>query len=101
LWTALVSLLTGLVFGLAPAWQSSPRLNLNEALRDGGRSTTESAGKRRWRNLFVITELALALMLLTGSGPIDQEPVANCNRSTWVSIVAGADNATCAAGSAL
>jgi len=67
LWTALVSLLTGLVFGLAPAWQSS-RLNLNEALRDGGRSTTESAGKRRWRNLFVITELALALMLLTGSG---------------------------------
>jgi putative ABC transport system permease protein len=67
LWTALVSLLTGLVFGVAPAWQSS-RLNLNEALRDGGRSTTESAGKRRWRNLFVITELALALMLLTGAG---------------------------------
>ena len=66
-WTALISLLTGLVFGLVPAWQSS-RLNLNEALRDGGRSTTESAGKRRWRNLFVITELALAVMLLTGAG---------------------------------
>ena len=66
-WTALVSLLTGVAFGLAPAWQSS-RLNLNEALRDGGRSTTESPGKRRWRNLFVITELALAVMLLTGAG---------------------------------
>ena len=66
-WTALISLLTGVVFGLAPAWQSS-RLNLNEALRDGGRSTTESAGKRRWRNLFVITELALAVMLVTGAG---------------------------------
>ena len=66
-WTALVSLITGLIFGLAPAWQSS-KLNLNEALRDGGRSATESAGKRRWRNLFVITELALAVMLLTGAG---------------------------------
>lgn len=66
-WTALVSLITGLVFGLTPAWQSS-RLNLNEALRDGGRNTTESLGKRRWRNLFVITELALAVMLLTGAG---------------------------------
>jgi putative ABC transport system permease protein len=66
-WTAVVSLVTGLIFGLAPAWQSS-RLNLNEALRDGGRNTTESAGKRRWRNLFVITELALAVMLLTGAG---------------------------------
>ena len=66
-WTALISLVTGVVFGLAPAWQSS-RLNLNEALRDGGRSTTESVSKRRWRNLFVITELALAVMLLTGAG---------------------------------
>jgi putative ABC transport system permease protein len=66
-WTALISLVTGVVFGLAPAWQSS-RLNLNEALRDGGRSLTESVGKRRWRNLFVITELALAVMLLTGAG---------------------------------
>ena len=66
-WTVLISLLTGVIFGLAPAWQSS-RLNLNEALRDGGRSTTESASKRRWRNVFVITELALAVMLLTGAG---------------------------------
>ena len=66
-WTVLISLITGVVFGLAPAWQSS-RLNLNEVLRDGGRSMTESARKRRWSNLFVITELALAVMLLTGAG---------------------------------
>ena len=67
LWTALVSVLTGLVCGLVPAWQSS-RLNLNEVLRDGGRSTTESAGRRRGRSILVVAELALAVMLVTGAG---------------------------------
>jgi len=67
LWTAAVTLLTGLAFGLVPAWQGS-RLNLNEVLRDGGRSSTESAGRRRGRSVLVIAELALAVMLLTGAG---------------------------------
>lgn len=67
LWTALISLLTGVVFGLVPAWQSS-RLNLNEVLRDGGRGTTESAGRRRGRSILVVAELALAVMLVTGAG---------------------------------
>jgi putative ABC transport system permease protein len=66
-WTALVSLLTGVLFGLAPAWQST-RLSLNEALKEGGRGMTESPGKRRWRNLLVISELALAVMLMIGAG---------------------------------
>jgi putative ABC transport system permease protein len=66
-WTAVVSLFTGIVCGLVPAWQSS-RLNLNEVLRDGGRSTTESAGRRRGRSILVVAELALAVMLVTGAG---------------------------------
>src|SRR5882762_206880 len=67
LWTGIVTLLTGLAFGLVPAWQSS-RLNLNEVLRDGGRSSTESAGRRRGRGILVVAELALAVMLVTGAG---------------------------------
>src|SRR6185503_5605809 len=67
LWTGVVTLLTGLAFGLVPAWQGS-RLNLNEVLRDGGRGSTESAGRRRGRSVLVIAELALAVMLLTGAG---------------------------------
>jgi putative ABC transport system permease protein len=66
-WTALVSLTAGVLFGLAPAWQSS-RLSINEVLKEGGRGATESSGKRRWRNLLVAAELALAVMLLIGAG---------------------------------
>jgi putative ABC transport system permease protein len=65
-WTALVTVLTAIVFGLAPALQSS-RLNLTETLRDGAR-TTEGSGRRRGRNALVVIELALAVMLLSGAG---------------------------------
>jgi len=67
LWTAAVSILTGIVFGLVPAWQNS-RSNLNEVLRDGGRITSESSGRRRGRGVLVVTELALAVMLVTSAG---------------------------------
>jgi predicted permease len=66
-WTALVSVATGLLFGLAPKWQTT-RLSLEEALRESGRATTESTGKRRWHSLLVVTELSLAVMLLISAG---------------------------------
>ena len=56
---------TGLVFGLAPAWQST-RPNLCHGLKDGGR--TGSAGRHRLRSVLVASEIALALLLLIGAG---------------------------------
>jgi putative ABC transport system permease protein len=64
-----VSLITGILFGLIPALASSnPDLNLT--LKEGGRGGTGTAKRQRLRGAFVITEIALALVLLAGSGLI-------------------------------
>jgi len=63
--TLVVTLLTGVVFGLVPAIQAS-NPNLNDTLKEGGRGTT--GGHQRVRSSLVIIEVALALVLLVCSG---------------------------------
>jgi putative ABC transport system permease protein len=61
-----VSMLTGLGFGILPALQAS-RTNLNETLKEGGRSAA-GTGRQRSRSLMVVAEIALSLVLLVGAG---------------------------------
>jgi len=64
--TVLVSLATSLLFGLAPALLDT-RLNLVEALKQGGRSGISGRSSQRLRNLLVVAEMAMSLMLLVGA----------------------------------
>jgi putative ABC transport system permease protein len=61
--SSLACLLSGLTFGLAPALHAS-RLDLNTALKGGGWSSTQLFDRLRLRSLFVVVELALAMVLL-------------------------------------
>jgi predicted permease len=63
--TFAISILAGVVFGLVPALKMS-RLGLQETLKEGGRGA--SAARQRAQSVFVVCEMALALVLLTGAG---------------------------------
>jgi predicted permease len=62
-----MAMLTPLIFGLAPAWQSS-RLDCNESLRDTGKGVSGGFRGKRFRDMVVVGEVALSLVLLIGAG---------------------------------
>ena len=64
--TLVVSLLTGILFGLAPALHAS-RFNLFRSLKEGGRTATDGLGRSRLRALLVISQVSLAVVLLIGA----------------------------------
>jgi predicted permease len=67
LFTLGISVCTGLFFGMAPAWHVA-RTDLRDALNDAGRGGSASSERRRLRSMLVVSELALAVLLLVGAG---------------------------------
>ncbi|MBV9339905.1 MAG: ABC transporter permease [Acidobacteria bacterium] len=67
LFTFVLAIATGIVFGLAPALGSS-RPRVNEALKESGRSTTSGTKSRKLRDFLIVCEFGLALSLLIGAG---------------------------------
>jgi predicted permease len=65
--TIAVSVLASAIIGLVPAWQAS-RVNLAEVLKDTARGTPGGARGSRFRSFLIVTEVALSVLLLVGSG---------------------------------
>jgi putative ABC transport system permease protein len=75
LFTFLISLATGLLFGLAPAFRTL-QVNLIESLKEGVRGAGETTLRNRTRNVLVVFESAIAVMLLIGAGLLVRSLVA-------------------------
>ena len=69
--TIFISLATGVIFGLVPAWQAS-HVDLNSSLKSGSRTGGGGERKGRVRNALVVAEVALALVLLIAAGLLIQ-----------------------------
>jgi putative ABC transport system permease protein len=69
--TVTLSVLTGLIFGLVPAFHSS-KSQLNQSLMEGGRGMGESARRNSLRSVLVVTELTMAMVLLVCAGLLIQ-----------------------------
>lgn len=69
--TALIAILTGILFGLVPALKSS-RDDGSTALKDGGRGSSHGVSHQRFRNSLIAVEVALTFVLLTGAGLLIQ-----------------------------
>lgn len=65
--TLVLSIVTGLAFGMAPAWQIS-RANLNESLKSSARTSSNTASGHQLRDVLVISEVVLATVLLIAAG---------------------------------
>ncbi len=65
--TAVVALLTSVLFSLAPALRAL-RIDLTESLKDGGQGVSSGGARQRFRNGLVVAQMALAVLLLVGAG---------------------------------
>jgi putative ABC transport system permease protein len=80
---ALITIATGVLFGLAPAVRSS-RVDINASLRDGDRGTTQGASAKRLSALLVTCQVALAVVLLTGAGLMTRSYLRIASASTGI-----------------
>ncbi len=67
LFTAVVAILTSVLFSLVPALRAM-KTDLTDSLKDGGQSASTGGGRQRFRNALVVAEMALAVVLLVGAG---------------------------------